>query len=780
MVACLERTDGNADFHEIFWNTAHSQIVNDVKQIHAIVDGKIIVISESLVRSDLYLKLKMTSMHIPNVADEAVFKDWDDRVVWATTTAASLDVAQASGDRPRCQEAMGGVIAQTRSERASKYSYVSPLPGVNTPGSDEERIEHQEMMDNIPPTPHDSPLSGGYTLRSDEGRPDLYELMAICTKLSDSVLDLEKEKDAQAMEILKLKNRIKKLERKAKSSIPPPKRRLYKQVDSFDDSLVFDDTTTAEKDVNAVEPVSTAGDSVTAASVIPDTNIVGPSNDHSIATEHTLLITLRAVKIVEPEPTPKNPIKAQIQRDAEIAQRLYTHSQLKNKSLDEIQKLYKREQKWINDCVPKDFEEGGKKAVSSKKEAASSRKRQKANPDDENVKRQKLEDTTEKEGLKAYLKIVPNEDRAVNYETLITRADGSSKFYKVFSMMLEDFDRQDLVDLHRLVKERYVSRALEGYDLILWGNLKNMFEPSEEDDVWRNQHDWSLISCKLYETCGVHTLLMDGTLICINMLVEQKYPLTQEMLTRILNCRLEANFENEIAYELIRFVKSQLLKIMHEKLEVKARSTLMMGIPNEHQLKFNSIKDAKLLLEAIEKRFELKDADQTFDRLQKLMSQLELLGEKLSQEDVNQKLLRSMSPEWNTHAVSINTTHGVSAVSTQVSAANFTNVDNLSDAVIYDLEEMYLRWQMAMLTMRARRFLKNTRRKVTIKDNETIRFDKSKVECYNCHKRGHFARECRVLRNQDNRNRESSRRSVPVETTTSNALISCDGLGGYD
>ncbi|GJR74625.1 hypothetical protein Tco_0086990 [Tanacetum coccineum] len=112
-----------------------------------------------------------------------------------------------------------------------------------------------------------------------------------------------------------------------------------------------------------------------------------------------------------------------------------------------------------------------------------------------------------------------------------------------------------------------------------------------------------------------------------------------------------------------------------KRLEVKARSTLMMGIPNEHQLKFNSIKDAKSLLEAIEKRFggnaatkktqrnllkqqyenfsapSSETLDQTFDRLQKLVSQLEILGEKLSQEDVNQKLLRSLSPEWNTHAV---------------------------------------------------------------------------------------------------------------------------------
>ncbi|GKC89655.1 putative ribonuclease H-like domain-containing protein [Tanacetum coccineum] len=93
---------------------------------------------------------------------------------------------------------------------------------------------------------------------------------------------------------------------------------------------------------------------------------------------------------------------------------------------------------------------------------------------------------------------------------------------------------------------------------------------------------------------------------------------------------------------------------------------------------------------------------------------------------------------------------------------------------------MDLRWQMAMLTMRARRFLKNTGRKLTVNGNETIGFYKSKVECFNCHKRGHFARECRALRNQDNKNKEISKRSVLVETSTSTALVSCDGLGGYD
>nr|GEX04580.1 hypothetical protein [Tanacetum cinerariifolium] len=115
----------------------------------------------------------------------------------------------------------------------------------------------------------------------------------------------------------------------------------------------------------------------------------------------------------------------------------------------------------------------------------------------------------------------------------------------------------------------------------------------------------------------------------------------------------------------------------------------------------------------------------------------------------------------------VNNAHGVTTASTQATAINSTTIDNLSDAI-------------AMLTMRARRFLKNTRRKFSMNGNETIRFDKSKVKFYNCHKRGHFARECRALRSQDTEHNESTRRIVPVETPTSAALVSCDGLGGYD
>ncbi|GJY09707.1 ribonuclease H-like domain-containing protein [Tanacetum coccineum] len=284
--------------------------------------------------------------------------------------------------------------------------------------------------------------------------------------------------------------------------------------------------------------------------------------------------------------------------------------------------------------------------------------------------------------------------------------------------------------------------------------------------------------------------------------------------------------------------------------ELKARSTLLMALPNEHQLKFNSYKDAKTLMQAIENRFGGNTATK---KTQKNLLKQQYENFVASR---TEKFLRSLSQEWTMHTIvwrnkpeietlslddlfnnlkayesevkgtsssttnshnvaflsssstnsatrAVNTAQGVNTASTQGAADSSTTVENLSDAVIYsffasqpsipqldnedlqqihpdDLEEMDLRWNIAMLTMRARRFLKNTGRKLDMANKERIGFDKSKVECFNCHKRGHFARECRAPRNQDSRNREPTRRTVPVEETTSNALVSqCDGFG-YD
>ncbi|GKE73381.1 hypothetical protein Tco_1535422, partial [Tanacetum coccineum] len=140
----------------------------------------------------------------------------------------------------------------------------------------------------------------------------------------------------------------------------------------------------------------------------------------------------------------------------------------------------------------------------------------------------------------------------------IIRADRSEK-YKIFSAMPEDFDKQDVLNLYKLIKERFETTSPEGYDRLLWEDLITLFEPSEKDEIWRAQQDYTLISWRLFDSCGIHLLLID-TRITIHMMVERKYPLTQEMLSRMLSRRLKVDHECEMAYELLRFTRSQLKK----------------------------------------------------------------------------------------------------------------------------------------------------------------------------------------------------------------------------
>ncbi|GJR03378.1 uncharacterized mitochondrial protein-like protein [Tanacetum coccineum] len=247
----------------------------------------------------------------------------------------------------------------------------------------------------------------------------------------------------------------------------------------------------------------------------------------------------------------------------------YKLKDLKLKEFDSIQEMFDRAFKRVNT-----FEDFRTELVKGKEKRAGTELIQ------ENAKKQKVEDDKEIAELKHYLEIIPDEEevkidaiplvvkspsivglkiykegRKSYYQ--IMRANGKSQTYMIFSQMLKSFDRQDLEDFYKLVKAKYEStRPVEDLDLLLWGDLKTMFEPHVEDNVWRNQQEYKVLDWKLYDFCGVHSLRMQH--MQIYMLVEKKYPLAPLTLSMMLEKKLIIDFESEMAYQLLKFIIKQL------------------------------------------------------------------------------------------------------------------------------------------------------------------------------------------------------------------------------
>nr|GEU85753.1 ribonuclease H-like domain-containing protein [Tanacetum cinerariifolium] len=246
--------------------------------------------------------------------------------------------------------------------------------------------------------------------------------------------------------------------------------------------------------------------------------------------------------------------------------------------------------------------------------------------------------------------------------------------------------------------------------------------------------------------------------------------------------------------------------ILARQREIKAKSILLLAIPDEYQLRFYTIKDAKSLWAAIKNANQkfLRALPSSWNNIALIMRNKDGIDEldiddlynnlKVFEADIKGSSGSSLNSQYvaflfteDTNSINeVNTANGVSTAaghssSGQASSSSYTkdlmfsffasqsNSPQLDDEDLEqidhdDLDEMDLKRQLAMLSISVKRFYKKTGRKLNFNSKEPIGFHKTKVECFNCHRRGHFARECRAPRNQGNMNGDASQLSAKDKT----------------
>nr|GEV27539.1 xylulose kinase-1 [Tanacetum cinerariifolium] len=452
-------------------------------------------------------------------------------------------------------------------------------------------------------SPHDSPLSGGHTSNRSEGALNLDELFSICTNFSNRVLALETVKDAQVVEIITLKARIKKLEKKCKPSISHHRawlksvqrlsmkkrfgkkefvskqgRKKDKPEPNLDDST-FDadhdiDYMDTEEPVNkgrlceeTEELVSTAR--LEDSTVRPD---VGEETEELVSTARPEDSTVRpdSDKAKEKEVSIKD-----IKDFSRPARSILTLKplptiDLKDKGkgvLEEPKPTKKRTRSDLDVAqIAKDAEVA--RLVYEEELAELEREKEKRHREEE----EEREEYTIEERAKFLAETIAAQRkfRAAQRYAVIKRdkesikkrpgrrlkikATKKSKRQKTDSDLKEE---EHLKTFLQIVPDEEGEVDYEVLDkrfsIINW---ETMFKKTIDDDLWKNQEEWILNSWNFYENCGVHTLtLEDGTKIY--KLAERRYPLTKETLERMLALRLIAECKSEAVFDLLRFIQKQ-------------------------------------------------------------------------------------------------------------------------------------------------------------------------------------------------------------------------------
>ncbi|GJW05836.1 putative ribonuclease H-like domain-containing protein [Tanacetum coccineum] len=459
------------------------------------------------------------------------------------------------------------------------------------------------MAEQHLPTPHDSPLHAVHSHGSDEGSVKLQELMNLVTTLSDRIgvleADLMKTKKTYISAYTKLILRVKKLEfRKASSDTKlliqevTPTEVIQDQEGSGkasdEVSIARAKKGTASEEVPIVSTVETCKRQMNEeqrAQIARDEEIARQWDEEERKRAMDEAKSTKKIDYNDPSVIRYYSLKMKPKTIAQARRNMIKYlknqgnfkiSDFKGMSYNDIRPIFEKIWDFNQNIEPMDAEYGSGKQKSPQKfpeKSPEKRKSAKKMEEDDVVKepgtkrkksiprkstrnRQKLEEDDE---LKGYLDIIPREEVPIEVESISTKGDGSSKNYKILSEMVEDFNRLDVEELYRLVKNRYSASSPEGFDLMLWGDLHTLFEPDEEDEIWKDQHEYKLLSWRLYDFCGIHILLMKNRL-AIHMLTEKKYPLSQEMISKMLKKRLEVDHESTQAIELLRFIRSQVQK----------------------------------------------------------------------------------------------------------------------------------------------------------------------------------------------------------------------------
>ncbi|GKA11401.1 hypothetical protein Tco_0690947 [Tanacetum coccineum] len=645
MVAYLEKTNRNAEFHEIidfltrslihyaltaspivstmfveqFWMTAKSKTINNVRYITATVAGKPVLILEASIRSDLQFnnatgidKALVEIMEVttqaaqikdlkaqikqlkkkakpgrkpaksePTVHKDLAFDDLDDAMDYMETEDAhdegtvkdSKEIRvsiedQVSTDRPKVSTDKLKVSTDKPNEGTAE-----PNEGIAEPkdeNSDESAAPTTIFRDDetiaqfLVTMSQNKTKQKGFEIKEikDTNRPRTTTERSILTlkplpkidpkDKGKKVLEEKAKTDAELEGVNEVERKFAQLAND--EEIPERFRRNRKQKKRRRNKILAEKLQEEEREKFTIKQ---------RAKFLHDT----------IAAQRRFLAQQRSKVIIN-----KLPIRNQLRNQMMTYLKYlggYRHAYLNKKKFEEIQVMYEKVKKANENFIPIGSAKD-EKLIKKMNEKAAGMDKEEVSEEPESTKvKAKIEEPKEnirkRSGRRLKMK-APKRYPIINWELKfydyghfgreliyyrVFRADGSSRWIKTFSEMIKFFDRMDLVEIHSLVMKRFETTPPEGIDLLLWGDLRIMFESKEDDELWKNQEEWKLQSWIFYENCGVHVLrLEDGTEI--NMLAERRYPLTKNTLKRMMDLRLTVVSNDDTVFDLLRFIEQQI------------------------------------------------------------------------------------------------------------------------------------------------------------------------------------------------------------------------------